>query len=108
MSCTIVIGGLGPCDTDPLPGSTEIHSQNLVSPSKTITHGDEAGSPVNLETIPSPQSLPDYSSPPDPAVFEAARKYGLPEPHLCSYCGHWLTVTYPDCICGSRDPSKMN
>jgi hypothetical protein len=44
-------------------------------------------------------------------VFEAALKYGYPAPHLCSYCGHWLTVTYPDCICAdcsSRDPSKMN
>jgi hypothetical protein len=64
--------------------------------------------PSNMMRDPEPSYLPDYSAPPDPAVFEAALKYGYPEPHLCSYCGHWLTVTYPDCICASRDPSKMN
>ena len=62
---------------------------------------------------PDPDYVPDYSLPPDPAVFAAAAKYGLPAPHLCSYCGHWLTITYPDCICGpgnsgERDKSKMN
>jgi hypothetical protein len=111
--CTIVIPPFEPRtpDHEALPGSTEIHSQNLVSPNIPITHADEAGDPQNLTTIPSPQYLPDYSTPPDRAVFEAARKWGLPEPHLCSYCGHWLTTTYPDCICAdcsSRDPSKMN
>jgi hypothetical protein len=121
--CRIILGGLGPCDHEfclPTDPTTRNHSQISSGASKTVTHNLEAVAPVNLETIPSPLNIetpsntpfvPDYSSPPDPAVFEAALKYGYPAPHLCSYCGHWLTVTYPDCICAdcsSRDPSKMN
>jgi len=87
---------------------TRNHSENLGSPNIPITHNLEAPAPENLEMNSNPSYLPDYSLPPHPAVFEAARKYGLPEPHLCSYCGHWLTTTYPDCICGTRDPSKLN
>jgi hypothetical protein len=68
----------------------------------------EIPGPSNMTRSPEPSYLPDYSAPPDPAVFAAALKYGYPAPHLCSYCGHWLTTTYPDCICGSRNPSKMN
>jgi len=87
---------------------------NEKSQSKDFVRGDNrqplsgAPGPSNMMRDPEPSYLPDYSLPPDPAVFAAALKYGLPEPHLCSYCGHWLTTTYPDCICASRDPSKMN
>src|SRR5262249_2305567 len=93
----------------PWPRTTAKHSQNSDPSSKTLNHGGDTQAPVNLTTDPEPYS-PDYSAPPGPEVFAAARKWGLPEPHLCSYCGHWLTVTYPDCICGrsARDPSKMN
>jgi hypothetical protein len=122
--CTIVIPPFEPrtphhgsADHGPSPDPTRNHSQNLVSPNIPVTHNLEAGDPVNLTTIPSPLNIetpsntpfvPDYSTPPDPAVFAAARKWGLPEPHLCSFCGHWLTTTYPDCICADRDPSKLN
>jgi hypothetical protein len=112
VGCTIVIGGLGPCDTDraqgPSADPTRNHSQNPDPAIITVTRDGDAVAPVNLETTSNPDFVPDYSLPPDPAVFAAALKYGLPEPHLCFYCGHWLTTTYPDCICASRDPSKMN
>ena len=115
--CTIVIPPFeaGTADheacTPPPPDPTRNHSQNPLSPSKTLTRADEAVAPQNLETTPDPQSLPDYSTLSTEEILHLkaiALKWGLPEPHLCSYCGHWLTVTYPDCICGSRDPSKMN
>ena len=38
VGCKIIIGGLGPCAHDPLPGSTEDHSQNPDRANKTLTH----------------------------------------------------------------------
>jgi hypothetical protein len=96
----------------PWPRSTAGCSQNPSGSHIPTIQGADPPDPVNLTTDPEPYS-PDYSSPPDPHIFELARKWGLPEPLLCSYCGHWLTITYPDCICGpgnsgERDKSKMN
>jgi len=98
----------------PWPRSTANDSQNPSGSHIPLSHGGQAPGPSNLRDDTEPPNFEpfiDYSAPHDPAVFEAAAKYGLPEPHLCSYCGHWLTTTYPDCICAdfsARDPSKLN
>jgi len=101
----------------PWPRSTGMSSQDVSASSTTTIHGDDTKANVNLRGDTEPQDI-DYSSisPEELQHLKAmAHKWGLPEPHLCSYCGHWLTVTYPDCICGdyssrdpSRDPSKLN
>ena len=103
---TIVIGGI----EDPEQINSETQLKEFL---RADNCQPRCGDPDSLytETNSNPPTFNlfiDYSTPPDPAVFEAARKWGFPEPHPCSYCGHWLTKTYPDCICTSRDPSKMN
>src|SRR5262245_57892217 len=103
----------------PLLGSTAAEGSQRIGRTSTATRWRSCGLPQSAScsenfVIPPDvfgQTLTDYSSPPAPEVFAAAAKYGLPAPHLCSYCGHWLTITYPDCICrdySSRDPSKLN
>ena len=128
IGCTIVIGGLGPCAADPSPASTANHSENLLSPNKTLTRDGEAMAPVNIETTSNPPSLPeylqprqgsDYSTPPTPAELQEIKAainalrpdlahLPTPEFHLCP-CGHWITGEYDCCrALSSRDPSKMN
>jgi hypothetical protein len=111
--CRIVIPPFEPGTPDHPPATdpTRNHSENPDFASKTLTHSDEAQALQNTEKTTEPSPFIDFSLPPDPAVFEAALKYGYPAPHLCSFCKHWLTVTYPDCICAdpsSHDPSKLN
>jgi hypothetical protein len=102
----------------PWPRSTGNHSQNLVSPNTTLTHGADPQAPVNIEENPEPPPfIPDYSTPPtiqELAEIQAAISRlrpdlaHLPPPdlHLCP-CGHWIAG---DCDCSRfpRDPSKMN
>jgi hypothetical protein len=121
IGCTIVIGGLGPSDPSPSPGSahdpTRNHSQNPLSASITLTHADEAVAPVNLTTIPDPSPLPNYSTPPTPEDLQAIKAainhlrpdlahLPMPAPHLCG-CGHWM---FGPCPLGEqcRDRSKLN
>jgi hypothetical protein len=122
VGCTIVIGGLGPCDHGPgtrcpSAGSTKNHSENLLSGSKTLTRDGEPGDPQNLTTTPEPSPFIDYSTPPTPEDIQAIKAainalrpdlahLPTPEFHLCP-CGHWITGTYPCCE-RARDPSKMN
>src|SRR6516225_9237934 len=65
--CTIVIGGLGRCDTDhaqgPATDPTRTHSQNPIGANITLTRDGEAGDPVNIETTSYPDFVPDYSTP---------------------------------------------
>jgi hypothetical protein len=53
--CTIVIGGLGPCDTTraqgPATEATENRSENLLSANTTLTHDQSTQAPQNLTTI---------------------------------------------------------
>jgi hypothetical protein len=109
--CTIIIPPLmepRTPDHEALPGSSGNHSENLISPNIPITHSDEAGDPQNLETTSSTLSFEPLS--PDEILHlkTIALRHGLPEPHLCSYCGFWQTKTYPECICADREPSKLN
>jgi len=110
--------GPWPSTTDP----TRNHSQNPLSPNKTLTHGDDPGDPQNLTRDPEPLPSPDYSRPPTPeeirgikAVINKLRPdlahLPVPEPHLCA-CGHWM---FGPCPLGERcrdsslrDPSKLN
>ena len=116
--CTIVIGGLGPCATEPKPRSpadpTKNHSENLLSAGKTLTRDGEPGDPENTEMNSNPLPFPDYSKPPTPAelaeIKAAINKLRpdlahlpIPEPHLCP-CGHWI---FGECPC-PRDASKLN
>jgi len=126
VGCKIIIGGLGPCAPDPLPGSTENHSQNPLSPNKGPSHNlDDQGSP-NFEENPEPSPLMDYlqsrqgsdhSTPPTPAELQEIKAainrlrpdlahLPVPEPHLCA-CGHW---TFGPCPLGERccDRTKLN
>ena len=110
IGCTIVIGGLGPCDTDraqgPATDPTRNHSQNLVSPEIPVTRDGEAGDPQNLTR---------YSDPPTPAELQEIKAainalrpdlahLPVPEFHLCP-CGHWITGEYDCC---RRELSKLN
>src|SRR5262249_20431247 len=74
VGCTIVIGGLGPCDTaraqGPATEATENRSENLLSPNKTLTHDQSTQAPQNLTTIPNTPPLIDYSTPPTPAELQ--------------------------------------
>ena len=115
--CTIVIGGLGPCAHDPLPGSTEDHSQNPDRANKTLTRDGDTPAPVNTETNSYPQTFIDYSTPPTPAELQEIKAainklrpdlahHPVPAPHLCG-CGHWI---FGPCPLGERcrDGSKLN
>src|SRR5262249_4971345 len=117
--CKIIIGGLGPCDTEPEPASpddpTRNHSQNPSAPNKAVTHNLEAVAPLNTETTSFPPSLVDYSTPPTPAELQEIKAVinklrpdlahlPVPETHLCP-CGQWI---FGDCGCPPCDPSKMN
>jgi hypothetical protein len=119
IGCTIVIGGLGPCATDPEPRSpadpTRNHSQNPDPASITVTHDGDPGDPVNIETTPHPDFVPDYSTPPTPAELQEIKAainalrpdlahLPVPEFHLCP-CGHWITGEYDCC---RRELSKLN
>ena len=121
--CTIVIGGLGPCDTaraqGPATEATENRSENLLSANTTLTHDQSTQAPQNLTTIPEPSPFIDYSTPPTPAEIEEIKAavnrlrpdlahLPTPEFHLCP-CGHWITGTYPCCeALHPRDGSKLN
>jgi len=109
--CTIVIPPL----CSPWPRSTEIHSQNPDPASITLTRDDEAVAPVNIETTPHPDFVPDYSTPPTPAELQEIKAavnrlrpdlahLPVPEFHLCP-CGHWITGEYDCC---RRELSKLN
>jgi len=128
VSCTIVIGGLGPCDTDRAQGPpadpTRNHSENPDRASKTLTHSGEAPAPVNIETTSNPPFLPeylqpqqgnDYSTPPTPAELQEIKAainalrpdlshLPVPEPRFCE-CGHWVFGYYSCCSAASR---KLN
>jgi hypothetical protein len=65
--CTIVIGGLGPCDTaraqGPATDPTRNHSQNPIGANITLTHDQSTQAPQNLTTIPNtPPVLPENQS----------------------------------------------
>jgi hypothetical protein len=121
VGCTIVIGGLGPCTTEPEPRSpadpTKNHSENLLSANTTLTRDGRPGAPQNLTTIPNTPPLIDYSTPPTPAELQEIKAainrlrpdlahLPIPEPRLCQ-CGHWL---FGPCPLGEqcRDRSKLN
>ena len=104
IGCTIVIGGLGPCTTEPEPRSpadpTKNHSENLLSAGKTLTRDGEPGDPENTEMNSNPLPFPDYSIPPTHTELQEIKAainrlrpdlahLPIPEPHLCQ-CGHWI------------------
>src|SRR6516164_10808610 len=68
IGCTIVIGGLGPCDTargqGPSADPTRNHSQNPDCANKTLTHDQSTQAPQNLTTTPNTPPFIDYSTPP--------------------------------------------
>ena len=117
--CTIVIGGLGPCDTaraqGPATEATENRSENLLSANTTLIHDQSTHAPQNLTTIPNTPPLIDYSTPPTPAELQEIKAainalrpdlahLPVPEFHLCP-CGHWITGEYDCC---RRELSKLN
>jgi len=116
VDCKIIIGGLGPV-AEALPGSTENHSQNLVSPNKTLTQVPDPLDPVKLrEEIEAP-FIPDYSTPPTPDELQEIKAaiaqlrpdlahLPIPEPRFCR-CGHWI---FGPCPLGERcrEKSKLN
>jgi len=117
--CTIVIGGLGPCDTaraqGPATEATENRSENLLSANTTLTHDQSTQAPQNLTTMPNTPPLIDYSTPPTPAELQEIKAainalrpdlahLPVPEFHLCP-CGHWITGEYDCC---RRELSKLN
>jgi len=124
IGCTIVIGGLGPCDygsasPEPRPPAdpTGNHSQNPFGAKITLTRDGDPGNPVNIETTFHPQSLRDYSTLPTPAELQEIKAainklrpdlahLPIPEPRLCQ-CGHWM---FGPCPLGEqcRNRSKLN
>ena len=119
--CTIVIGGLGPCDTaraqGPATEATENRSENLLWANTTLTHDQSTQAPQNLTTIPNTPPLIDYSTPPTPAELQEIKAainklrpdlahLPIPEPRLCA-CGHWI---FGPCPLGERccDRTKLN
>ena len=115
IGCTIVIGGLRPCDHGSASPSTEprspadptgFHSQNPFGAQITVPHDTEPGDPQNLTTIPNPPSLDEIRE--AKAVVDRLRPdlahLLVPEPRLCQ-CGHWMF--YP-CNCSTRDPSSRD
>jgi hypothetical protein len=117
VGCTIVIGGLGPCDPDPLPGSTRDHSQNPFGAQIPVPRDDEPGDPQNLTTTSYPPSLPNYSDPPTPAELQEIKAainrlrpdladLAVPEFRFCE-CGNWICGP---CPLGERcrEKSKLN
>jgi hypothetical protein len=117
IGCTIVIGGLRPCDHGSASPSTEprspadptgFHSQNPFGAQITVPHDTEPGDPQNLTTIPNPPSLDEIRE--AKAVVDRLRPdlahLLVPEPRLCQ-CGHWL---FGPCPLGERcrEKSKLN
>ena len=111
--CTIIIGGLGPCDHGSSPGDPEQINGKSQSFSPFANDSpqpqSETPGPLNIETTPEPSTLIDYSTPPTPAELQQIKAavhalrpdYDPSKPltlHLCA-CGHWLT--FP-CDCATR------
>jgi hypothetical protein len=116
IGCTIVIGGLGPCDTDPEQIVGETHSFSSWASNNPHPQSGDQG-PSNIETTSYPLTLPDYSTPPTPAELQEIKAavhalrpdlahLPIPTPHLCP-CGHWI---FGPCLCPSRERlgTKLN
>jgi len=121
IGCTIVIPPFEPRTPDPGSGTPSPEQDNTISQSFSEiadnTCQPSSGAPGSSNMMTTPEPSPFATLSPDEILHlkAIAHRHGLPEPHLCSYCGFWQTKTYPDCICGdltfrdlSRDPSKMN
>ena len=126
IGCTIVIGGLRPCDHGSASPSTEprspadptgFHSQNPFGANITVPRDGEPGDLQNLTTISEPSPFIEYSRPPTVAELQEIKTVinrlrpdlahlPIPEPRLCQ-CGHWL---FGPCPLGEqcRDRSKLN
>jgi len=112
VGCTIVIGGLGPCDhgsspEDPATGSTGNHSQNPISSNTTLPHDGDTQAPENLTRYSDPPSSEDIQQ--ITKAIHALRPdlahLPTPEFHLCP-CGHWITGSYP--CCEARNKNRLN
>ena len=115
--CKIIIGGLGPCATDPPEQINENLQSFSVSADNSCQPSSEPPAPVNTETNSYPQTFIDYSTPPTPAELQEIKAVinrlrpdlahlPVPEPHLCA-CGHWI---FGPCPLGERccDRTKLN
>jgi len=115
--CKIIIGGLGPCATDPPEQINENLQSFSVSADNSCQPSSEPPAPVNTETNSYPQTFIDYSTPPTPAELQEIKAainrlrpdlahLPVPEPHLCA-CGHWI---FGPCPLGERccDRTKLN
>jgi len=115
--CKIIIGGLGPCATDPPEQINENLQSFSVSADNSCQPSSEPPAPVNTETNSYPQTFIDYSTPPTPAELQEIKAainrlrpdlahLPVPEPHPCA-CGHWI---FGPCPLGERccDRTKLN
>ena len=117
VGCKIIIPPFEPRTPDTEAHEGDNRKSQSFSEIADNTCQPSSGAPGSSNMMTTPEPSPFATLSPDEILHlkAIAHRHGLPEPHLCSYCGFWQTKTYPDCICGdltfrdlSRDPSKMN
>ena len=100
VGCKVIIGGLGPCATDPPEQINENLQSFSISADNSCQPSSEPPAPAKTETNSYPQTFIDYSTPPTPAELQEIKAVinrlrpdlahlPVPEPHLCA-CGHWI------------------